>query len=67
MGQYEPRDSRDVTNKPGREPGGIERTGPREGETRKGGKGDDDRIETPPVTSWEGERTRGTRDEGKRW
>ncbi len=34
MGQYEPNDSRNVTNKPGHEPGGIERTGPREGETR---------------------------------
>ncbi len=36
MGQYEPDDSRNVTNKPGHEPGGIERTGPREGETRTG-------------------------------
>jgi hypothetical protein len=36
MGQYEPHDSRNVTLKPGPEPGGIERTGPREGETRAG-------------------------------
>lgn len=38
MGEYEPDDSRNVTLKPGPEPGGIERTGPREGETRQGGK-----------------------------
>jgi hypothetical protein len=38
MGEYEPNDSRDVTLKPGHEPGGIERTGPREGETREGTK-----------------------------
>lgn len=36
MGEYEPDDSRDVTLNPGPEPGGIERTGPREGETREG-------------------------------
>ena len=35
MGQYEPNDSRDVTLTDGHEPGGIKRTGPREGETRK--------------------------------
>lgn len=35
MGEYEPDDSRDVTLKPGHEPGGIQRTGPREGETRE--------------------------------
>lgn len=35
MGQYEPRDSRDVTLNDGHEPGGIKRTGPREGETRQ--------------------------------
>lgn len=35
MGEYEPDDSRDVTLNPGHEPGGIERTGPREGETRE--------------------------------
>ncbi len=35
MGQYEPDDSRDVTLRPGHEPGGIERTGPREGESRE--------------------------------
>jgi hypothetical protein len=35
MGQYEPNDSRNVTLKPGREPGGIERTGPREDEARR--------------------------------
>ncbi|AKM08574.1 hypothetical protein [Pelagerythrobacter marensis] len=34
MGEYEPNDSRNVTLQPGHEPGGIERTGPREGETR---------------------------------
>ena len=34
MGEYEPDDSRDVTLRQGHEPGGIERTGPREGETR---------------------------------
>ncbi len=38
MGEYEPDDSRNVTLRPGPEPGGIERTGPREGETRKGDK-----------------------------
>lgn len=36
MGEYEPDDSRNVTLEPGPEPGGIERTGPREGETRRG-------------------------------
>lgn len=36
MGEYEPDDSRNVTLKPGPEPGGIERTGPREHETREG-------------------------------
>lgn len=35
MGEYEPDDSRDVTLRPGHEPGGIKRTGPREGETRQ--------------------------------
>ena len=35
MGEHEPDDSRDVTLKPGHEPGGIERTGPKEGEVRK--------------------------------
>ena len=35
MGEYEPDDSRDVTLKPGHEPGGIERTGPKEDEVRK--------------------------------
>lgn len=35
MGQYEPNDSRDVTLTDGHEPGGIKRTGPREGETRE--------------------------------
>ena len=35
MGQYEPRDSRDVTLNRGHEPGGLERTGPREHETRQ--------------------------------
>lgn len=35
MGEYEPDDSRNVTLKPGHEPGGIERTGPRESETRE--------------------------------
>ena len=35
MGEYEPDDSRNVTLKPGSEPGGIERTGPREHETRE--------------------------------
>lgn len=39
MGEYEPDDSRNVTLKPGPEPGGIERTGPREHETRPGDKG----------------------------
>ncbi len=36
MGEYEPDDSRNVTLEPGPEPGGIERTGPREHETREG-------------------------------
>ncbi|WP_375291890.1 hypothetical protein [Qipengyuania sp.] len=35
MGQYEPRDSRDVTLNKGHEPGGIERTGPREDKARR--------------------------------
>ena len=30
MGEYEPDDSRNVTLKPGHEPGGIQRTDPRE-------------------------------------
>lgn len=34
MGEYEPKDSRNITLKPGHEPGGIERTGPREGDAR---------------------------------
>ncbi len=34
MGEYEPRDSRNVTQKPGHEPGGIKRTGPMEDEER---------------------------------
>lgn len=34
MGEYEPRDSRNVTQKPGNEPGDIARTGPREDEAR---------------------------------
>ncbi len=35
MGEYEPRDSRNVTLKEGQEPGDIERTGPKEGEVRR--------------------------------
>ena len=35
MGEYEPDDSRDVTLKPGHEPGGIERTGPKEDKMSK--------------------------------
>lgn len=38
MGQYEPDDSRDVTLTDGHEPGGIKRTGPREGEARREAK-----------------------------
>ncbi len=34
MGQYEPDDSRNVTLKPGNEPGNIKRTGPQEDEAR---------------------------------
>jgi hypothetical protein len=34
MGEYEPRDSRNVTLKQDRAPGEPPRTGPREGETR---------------------------------
>lgn len=34
MGEYEPDDSRNVTQKKGPEPGGLERTGPREDEAR---------------------------------
>lgn len=34
MGQYEPDDSRNVTLKPGNEPGDIKRTGPQEGKAR---------------------------------
>ena len=35
MGEYEPRDSRNVTLKKGDEPGDIERTGPKEDEVRR--------------------------------
>lgn len=35
MGEYEPRDSRNVTLKKGHEPGDIERTGPKEDEVRR--------------------------------
>jgi hypothetical protein len=35
MGEYEPRDSRNVTQSTHRAPGEPERTGPREGETRQ--------------------------------
>lgn len=35
MGEYEPRDSRNVTLNPHRAPGEPPRTGPREGETRQ--------------------------------
>ena len=35
MGEYEPRDSRNVTLKQERAPGEPPRTGPREGETRQ--------------------------------
>ena len=35
MGEYEPRDSRNVTLKQERAPGEPPRTGPREGETRR--------------------------------
>ena len=35
MGEYEPRDSRNVTLKQDRAPGEPPRTGPREGETRQ--------------------------------
>jgi hypothetical protein len=46
MGEYEPNDSRDVTLNEGHEPGGIERTGPREDEAREEArKGDDERGE----------------------
>ena len=34
MGEYEPNDSRNVTQSPNRAPGEPPRTGPREGETR---------------------------------
>jgi hypothetical protein len=40
MGEYEPRDSRNVTHKQQRAPGEPPRTGPREGETRKGREDD---------------------------
>ena len=64
MGEYEPNDSRDVTNKPGREPGGIERTGPREAETRRGEK---DEKGAPPIQDWEEERRTGSPDPKGRW
>lgn len=35
MGEYEPDDSRKVTQKPGHEPGGIKRTGPQEDKVRE--------------------------------
>lgn len=43
MGEYEPHDSRNVTLNPERAPGEPPRTGPREGETRKGETGGDDK------------------------
>ncbi len=40
MGEYEPHDSRNVTQTQQRAPGEPPRTGPREAETRKSGKAD---------------------------
>ena len=40
MGEYEPRDSRNVTLRQQRAPGEPPRTGPREGETRRPGGAD---------------------------
>ena len=47
MGEYEPKDSRDVTLKPGTEAGGLERTGPREEKARQQAERGDD-GKTPP-------------------
>lgn len=66
MGEYEPDDSRDVTLKPGREPGDIERTGPREGETRRGEKGEKGETAAPPIHDWDSERSGGTGGESAR-
>ncbi|RPF71624.1 hypothetical protein [Aurantiacibacter spongiae] len=54
MGEYEPEDSRDVTLKPGHEPGGIKRTGPQEDEARRTASGEPDHAprdqqKHPPV------------------
>ena len=47
MGEYEPDDSRTVTQSPHRAPGEPPRTGPREGETRQQGQGDAEPADKP--------------------
>ena len=47
MGEYEPDDSRDVTQSTHRAPGEPPRTGPREGETRQQGQGDAEPADKP--------------------
>jgi hypothetical protein len=46
MGEYEPDDSRDVTQSPHQAPGEPPRTGPREGEARASAKDDGEDNET---------------------
>ena len=47
MGEYEPEDSRDVTQNTHTAPGEPPRTGPREGETRQQGQGDAEPADKP--------------------
>ena len=47
MGEYEPEDSRNVTLKPGKEPGGIKRTGPLEDDVRKQAEADEKKGVAP--------------------
>jgi len=47
MGEYEPDDSRDVTQSTHTAPGEPPRTGPREGETRQQGQGDAEPADKP--------------------
>jgi len=58
MGEYEPSDSRIVTNNPSKTPIEPERTGPREEETRQGDRNDQDKPADEAL---------GDIDEHKRW
>ncbi|MFB0612202.1 hypothetical protein [Aurantiacibacter poecillastricola] len=59
MGEYEPRDSRNVTLKQGHEPGSAKRTGPQEDEARAEAK----RREAEKA---EEKRKKGSRDASRR-